>query len=233
MQISGINQFSLIEYPKHRACVIFTPSCNLRCHFCHNDEFVLPEKLKLIYKNLITEDAILKFLEKRKNMLNWVSICWGEPTLQKDLKEFCKKVKNLGYSIKLDTNGRDVNIIKELVEEKLLDYVAVDIKHAPSKFSEIVWLKIDEEEYYKTIKYLLDSDVDYEFRTTVIKWVHTKEDIEKIACFISWAKAFYLQNYRPEKTLNPDFKWDKFSQKELEELLNIWKKYIMNVWIRN
>lgn len=233
MQISWINKFSLIEFPWEIACVIFTPYCNFRCDFCHNPEFVLPERLKEVLENLISEEAFFNFLETRKNTLTWVSICWWEPTLQKDLKEFCKKLKDLWFKVKLDTNGRDSKIIQELLDENLLDYVAMDFKHEPWKWSEIVGMKIDEEEYLKTAKLIMNSGIDYEFRTTIIKWVHDEKSIENMAKYISWAKNYYLQNYRAEKTLNPNFEWESFSSKELEDFKKICERYVESVGVRS
>ena len=232
MLISWINRFSLIEYPGQISCVIFTPGCNMRCPFCHNAEFVLPEKLNEIMGSLIPEKALFNFLKERKLNLTGISICWWEPTLQKDLKEFCRKVKDMGYNIKLDTNWRDYVVLKELIEEWLVDYIAMDIKHEPWKFNDIVWVKVNEEDYYKSIRLIIDSGIEHEFRTTVIKWIHNEDTIENIAKYIVWAKNYYIQNYRKEKTLDSNFKWEKFSSKELENLYKAWKKYIKSMWIR-
>lgn len=233
MQISAINKFSLIDFPGHIACIIFTPGCNFRCEFCHNSEFVLPEKLKQVYKTLIPEKWILNFLEKRKWLLTWVSICWGEPTMQKDLVAFCSKLKDMGFLVKLDTNGSDPETIKELLNKNLLDYIAMDIKHEIWSFSNAAWVNIDENIYLQSIRVLLDSDIDYEFRTTVIKWMHDERIIENIAKYISWAKAYYLQNYKWWNTLNPDFKGWSFNAWELERFKQVASQYIKNVWIRD
>jgi len=233
MLISWINKFSLIDYPWQISCIIFTPGCNFRCEFCHNSEFVLPEKLKQINKKLIPEKNIFNFLEKRKWLLNWVSICGGEPTIHNNLPEFCKKVKKMWFLVKLDTNGQSPKMIKVLLEKKLIDYIAMDIKNEIWKFSESAWVQLDEKPYLESIKIILNSNIDYEFRTTVIKWVHTKRIIENIAKYIKWAKNYYLQNYKWWNTLNPNFKWESFTWKELEELKNIWKKYLKKIWIRD
>jgi pyruvate formate lyase activating enzyme len=182
--------------------------------------------------DLISEEDFFKFLETRKGLLSGVSICWWEPTLQKDLKPFCKKIKALGFKVKLDTNGRDSKIIKELIEENLVDYVAMDLKTAFWKWNNVVWVKIDETPYLETAKLLLNSDIDYEFRTTLIKWVHSKKDVEEMAKFIAWAKNYYLQNFRNLKTLDENFKWEPFSTKELEEFKELCRMYVKNVKVR-
>lgn len=233
MQISSINKFSLIEFPWEVSAIIFTPGCNFRCGYCHNSEFVLEEKLKNIYKNLILEKAFFNFLEQRKWLLTWVSICGWEPTLQNDLYDFCFKIKSLWYKVKLDTNGRDPEILKKLLANNLLDYVAMDIKHEIWSFDKIIWVKTDEKPYLESINILKNSNIDYEFRTTVIKWIHDEKIIENISKYISWAKAYYLQNYRAWNTLDPNFSWRSFSSLELEKFKNIANKYIKNVKIRN
>lgn len=230
MQISSINKFSLIDYPGKISCVIFTPGCNMRCLFCHNPEFVLPEKIKK--NNFIKEKDFFDFLETRKWLLDWVSICWGEPSLQKDLKSFCKKIKNMWFLVKLDTNWRDPDLIKDLIEESLVDYIAMDIKTSFKKYSSITNIKEINLPYIKSINILISSNIDYEFRTTVIKWYHTKDDIVEVFKQASQAKNYFLQSYRPGNTLEKNFNWKSFTIKELEEFKNLWKTEVKNIWIR-
>ncbi|QFR39666.1 anaerobic ribonucleoside-triphosphate reductase activating protein [Candidatus Gracilibacteria bacterium 28_42_T64] len=232
MLISGITKFSLIDFPGKVSCIIFTPGCNFRCDFCHNPEFVLPEFLKKNLKSLIFEKAFLAFLEKRKGLLEGVSICGGEPTLQKDLYIFCKKIKDMGFLVKLDTNGRDPEVLQKLLDNNLLDYVAMDMKNPFGKLHEIVGVNESEEEYKKSVKILLNSKIAYEFRTTVIKGIHTEEDIENIAKNIEGAQNYFLQNYRSGNTLKKDFTGKSFQMQELEQLKNISKKYVRNIGIR-
>ena len=233
MLISWINTFSLIEFPWEVSCVVFTLWCNFRCDYCHNSEFVLPEKVKKNMKNIIPQAAIFQFLKNRKWQLSGVSICWGEPTMQKDLFEFCEKVKSMWYLVKLDTNGQDPEILKKLLKANLLDYIAMDVKQEVWKFSEVAWIELDESKYLESIEVILNSNIDYEFRTTVIKWVHTKQNIWNIAKYLSRTKKYFLQNFRTWNNLNPEFKWESFTKRELEELQSEAKKYISSVWIRN
>jgi len=233
VQISWINKFSLIDFPWEISCIIFTPGCNFRCGFCHNSEFVLQSKLKDTYKTLIPERAVFNFLEKRKWNLTWISICWGEPTLQKDLIDFCKKVKKIWYKIKLDTNWRSPKIIKKLIKKGLVDYIAMDIKHEIWKFSISAGIQIDETPYLESIKVIMDSDIDYEFRTTVIKWVHDENTIENITKYIEGSKKYFLQNYIWWNTLDENFKGEGFFEEELKLLKNIAEKYVGEVWIRS
>lgn len=233
MIISWINTFSLIEFPDQICCVIFTLWCNLLCDYCHNSEFVLPEKIEKMKKNIIPEIAIFNFLEKRKWQLTAVSICGWEPTIQNWLFDFCKKIKSMWFLVKLDTNWQNPDIIKKLLDANLLDYIAMDIKHEIWKFSDICWLKVKEDRYLQSINIILNSKIDYEFRTTVIKWIHSKKNIWNIAKHIVNAKKYFLQNFRLGNTLKKDFSWNSFSLFELQELQKEAKKYLSYVEIRN
>jgi pyruvate formate lyase activating enzyme len=168
MQISWIKKTTLLDYPGKVATLIFTLWCNFRCKYCHNSEFVLPEEVKKRIPFLIKEEAFFNFLEKRKDFLDWVVICGWEPTIQADLKDFCIKIKEKTWLlIKLDTNWTNPKILKELINEKLIDYLAMDIKD-DLKSSDLIWVKKNDK-IKESVEILKKGRVDYEFRTTFIK----------------------------------------------------------------
>jgi pyruvate formate lyase activating enzyme len=235
MKISGIQKSTTIDYPGKISCVIFTMGCNFRCPFCHNPESVLPDQMKLIQNDLIPDQAIFNFLETRKGKLDWVSICGWEPTLQTDLYDFAKKVKEMWFLVKLDTNGRDPDIVKKMIDDGILDYVAIDLKHTRHKYDIATWTKQNEKffEWYEWLfGFLNKSKIDYEYRTTVVKGMHTKDDVENMANYISGAKNYYLQNYVWGNTLDPNFGWEAFDENELEEMRKIAWRYVQNCGIR-
>jgi len=217
MVIGGLQKLTLIDYPGKLAATVFFLGCNFRCPWCYSSELVLPEKIKEQPK--ISEKEFFEFLENRKGLLEGVVICGGEPTIQKDLPQFVKKIKNLGFSVKLDTNGSNPKMLKRLIKEKLIDYVAMDVKLPKEKYPKILKAKVDDIE--KSIKILKENRVDYEFRTTVVPTVLDKKDILKIVKWISGAKRYYLQNFRPEKTIDPKF--EKIKPYPDKYLLNIQK----------
>jgi len=235
MLIQWIQKTTLVDYPSKVACTIFTSGCNLRCPFCHNPETVLPEEIAKNQKDFIPENIFFNFLNKRKWILDWVVICWWEPTLQPNLFEFIKKIKALGFLVKLDTNWRDSTIIQKLIDNSLVDYIAIDIKQSLEKYQQITW-KTANEEFIKNLKQsiqiLTKSNIDYEFRTTAIKWYHSKKDIEKIWKLIHWSKKHFLQKYRSGKTLDPNFDWKEFTEIELQKLQEIIKPYVEYSGIR-
>lgn len=235
MKISGIQKTTTIDYPWKIACVVFTMWCNFRCPFCYNPETVLPDQMKLIQNDLIPDEAFFNFLETRKDKLDWVSICGWEPTLQADLYDFAKKVKNMWFLVKLDTNWSNVDIVEKMLWDGLLDYVAIDLKHSMDKYSTATWIEQNQDffdGYDRLLRLLLGSKIDYEYRTTVIKWMHTKDDIENMAKYIKWAKNYYLQNYKKGDTLDPNFAWEAFNETELEEMCKVTRKYVKNCGIR-
>nr|MDD3720097.1 anaerobic ribonucleoside-triphosphate reductase activating protein [Candidatus Gracilibacteria bacterium] len=233
MLIGAVNKFSLLDFPGETSCIVFTVGCNFRCSYCHNPEFVLPEMIKNTSKNLIPENIFFNFLEKRKNLLTGVSICGGEPTLQKDLYDFCKKVKDMGFKVKLDTNGRDFDIIKNLLDDNLLDYIAMDVKNPLEDYNEITKINDNIENYSKSIEIIMKSKVDYEFRTTVIKGFHTFESLKKIFKLITGAKKYYIQNFRNGDILDRNFEGISFSKAELLNLKEMALQFVKYVEIRD
>ena len=206
MLIGGLQKTSLIDYPDKLAAIIFTAGCNFRCGFCYNPELVT----QINKKNLIPEKEILDFLEKRRKVLDGAVITGGEPTMHKDLPKFIRRVRKMGYLVKLDTNGSNPEILKELIDNNLIDYAAMDIKGPKEKYTEIAGFKncsnfylIDKIE--KSINTLKKGNIDYEFRTTLTPSLLGKEDVIKIANWISPAKKYFLQNFQPQKTINPIF----------------------------
>ena len=225
MNIAGYEKLSLQDYPDHMSSIIFTQGCNMRCPFCQNSTLI-----PLDAENLIDEKEIFEYLDLRKNVLNGVTISGGEPTIQKDLKHFISLVKQLGLDVKLDTNGTNFNILKELIDEKLIDYVAMDIKNLPNKYGKTSGVEnINCDNIFKSIKLLKENKVDYEFRTTIISEFHTLEDILEIVKIVGDSK-YYLQNFNMS-----DYVLDKSLTEISNEKLLLWnqvlKKY-ENVHIR-
>ncbi len=229
MEIGGLQKLTLIDYPGRLAATVFIIGCDFRCPFCYSPELVLPEKIK--NQPRIPEKDFFDFLKKRKGLLEGVVICGGEPTIHQKLPDFCQKIKKLGYLIKLDTNGSNPEMLKKLINpppslrsksgEGLIDYVAMDIKAPKAKYSEAAGVKVNIKKIEESINILKNDKIDCEFRTTVVPTIHKKEDIIKIAQWLSPAKRYYLQNFRPEKTINPKF--EKIKPYPQEYLLEIQK----------
>lgn len=174
--ISGLQKMTLLDYPGKVACTVFLQGCNFRCPFCHNSDLLGKDG-----PETIPVDTLLAFLKKRVGLLDAVCITGGEPTLQKDLPALIRQIKALGYLVKLDTNGSRPAVLKALVEEKLIDYVAMDIKNSPSRYSETVGLNnMDLSGVTESIRYLLEGHIDYELRTTVADELHTQQDMEEM-----------------------------------------------------
>ena len=192
MKIHGFQKMTLLDYPGKVACTIFTAGCNLRCPFCHNAPLVT----KIDNSSVYDENDILSFLSKRKGIIDGVCITGGESLMQIDIAGFIKKIKNLGLLVKVDTNGSFPDKLYDLIENKLVDYVAVDIKNCKEKYQITTGIKdYDISKIEKTVDILKNSNIDYEFRTTVVKEFHTVEDIEKISKWISSAPRYFLQNF--------------------------------------
>jgi len=225
MEIGGLEKSTLIDYPAKVACAVFLVGCNFRCPFCYSSELVLPEKIKS--QPRISEKEFFDFLKKRKGLLEGVVICGGEPTQNKDLPDFIKKIKKLGYRVKLDTNGSSPEILAKLIGEKLIDYVAMDIKAPKERYYKATGVKVDIKKIQKSIDILKRGKVDYELRSTILPKLHTKEDIVNMAKWIRNAKVYYLQQFRPEKTIDPEYEQYKpFSQEELKSIQKECSKYV-------
>ncbi|MFA6537672.1 MAG: anaerobic ribonucleoside-triphosphate reductase activating protein, partial [Patescibacteria group bacterium] len=196
------------------AATIFTFGCNFRCSFCHN-----PEIVKGVSK-LIPEEKIWQFLKSRKKLLDAVCITGGEPTLQPRLINFIGKLKEMKFLVKLDTNGQDPELLQKLINKKLIDYVAMDIKAPWDKYNQVVCRKIDLDKIRKSVKILMRGKIDYEFRSTIVPSLHSFEDILEMANQIKGAKKYFLQQFRPTDSLmNPLFSDEKpYSRKDLNEI---------------
>lgn len=232
MYIAGIQKTTLLDYPNKVATMIFTAGCNMRCHFCYNTQFVLPEKLKETFDHLINEDAFFAFLEKRTWHIDGVVICGGEPTLQADLYDFIVKIKSRGFLVKLDTNGRDPVLVQKLITTNMIDYIAMDIKYPLDDLAILSGVQEDTEKYQQTIDILCSSSIDYELRTTVIGRYHTPAIMHRIGKAIQWAKRYVLQNYLPGKTLNPTFDGLSYTREEMEYLASIMQPYVQQILLR-
>jgi len=210
MIIAGLQRTTLIDYPGKLACVVFLAGCNFRCPWCYSSELVLP--LKIVKQPRISEKEFFDFLRERQGKLEGVVICGGEPTINKELRKFIEAIKNLGYLVKLDTNGSNPDILKDLVDAKLIDYVAMDIKASLENpvYKNLMTEGTTLENIKESVKILKKNNVDYEFRTTVVDTIHKKEEFIEIAKWIGGPVEnpkvkYYLQNFRAEKTIDPEF----------------------------
>ena len=219
IELGGLQKVTLIDYPGRVAATVFLIGCNFRCPWCYSRELVLPEEIKK--QPRISEEEFFSFLKKRKELLEGVVICGGEPTIHQELPSFIKKIKKLDYLIKLDTNGSNPKMLKKLINEKLIDYAAMDVKLPKERYSEVFGKQVKIKDIEESIKILKQGKIDFEFRTTVIPTVLKKEDILKIAQWIKPAKRYYLQNFRAEKTIDPKF--EKLKPYSSEYILEIQK----------
>ena len=230
MIIGGFQKLTLIDYPGNLATTVFTVGCSFRCPFCHNPELVLPSKM--IACPTMEED-FFNHLKKRKGKLDGVCITGGEPTIQKDIVEFIQKVRKLGFKVKLDTNGSRPDVLKKLLDLKLLDFVAMDIKNQPKKYDVTTGVKNDIERIKLSVDMIMNSKLNYEFRTTVVPGLHTEKDFDVIAKWIKGAKSYYLQKYREKIILKPSFKQKTKNKKvDLDKILEKIEKNFKKAGIR-
>ena len=223
MLISGFQKTTLLDYPGLVACTVFTGGCNMRCPFCHNAGIVLnPE-------DNISSDEVYRYINRRKFVYDGVCITGGEPTLNKDLPEFLYKIKSSGLKVKLDTNGLNPSAIMQLISGNLVDYIAMDIKSSVSNYDKASGIEtIDTDRILMSIDYIMNCKIDYEFRTTLVKGIHTYDDMEEIGEMISGAKRYFLQSFKDSGDIiakhdtsenKPVF--DSFSEDELNHFLEI------------
>lgn len=228
MKICGFNKTTLLDYPGRVACTIFSGGCNFRCPFCQNSGLVVRPEEQPEY----SREEILSFLKKRQGILDGVCVSGGEPTLSPSLGSLLQDIKNLGYSIKLDTNGSRPDTLKSLAEDGLIDMVAMDIKTSPERYSVLTGIPHpDLNAIYESVDFLMSGNLDYEFRTTVVKELHTESDFYEIGKWLKGAKAYYLQAYRDsEEVLQPGF--SSYSREELSHFRSILLESISLVEIR-
>lgn len=226
MFFAGFQKLTLLDYPEKVACILFTMGCNFRCPFCHNASLVRAEN-----KAEISEEEVLSFLKKRKGVMDGVCISGGEPLLYDGLGDFIKKVKALGYSVKLDTNGSLPEELKALVREGLVDYVAMDIKNSFESYDKTTGIKTDLNNIKESLAFLLSGTVEYEFRTTLVKELHTDEDMESIGKMIKGAKRYFLQNFVDSGDVLCD-NMHPLTEDELKKMMQIAKKYVPNTICR-
>ena len=231
LPIKGFQKTSLIDYPPYTSSVIFLGGCNFRCGFCHNPDLVLAADS---IKNIEVE-AVLGHLKKKKNWIEGVCVTGGEPTIYPDLVKFLSELKKHGFFVKLDTNGTNPDMLKHLIDNKLVDYIAMDIKAPLDKYEEVIRMNIDEKALQKSIDIIKNSGIDYEFRTTVIPGLINKEDIQKIGEWLEGSKRFCIQQFRNTKDLIDKElkKKDPYAQKELEEFSEIARPYFEDIEIKN
>jgi len=229
MLIGGFQKVSLIDYPGKICAIIFTQGCNFRCPYCHNPELInLSDS-----QSPINEEEILLFLRMRKGKLDAVVITGGEPTLQQDLIEFLRKIREMGYLIKLDTNGSYPELIEKIIKLKIVDYLTMDVKAPLEKYQEITNSKVNPDIIRKSIESIMKSGLDYEFRTTLVKSQLNKEDIIEIGKLIKDSQLYVLQKFVPSKTLNPKFLNETtYSNEEFEHFKGILGNYVTKCLIR-
>lgn len=226
MHISGLQKTTLLDYPGTVACTVFLAGCNLRCPFCHNASLVVRPA-----EDALTEEEFFAFLRKRKGILDGVCVTGGEPTLRPGLPEFLKKIKDLGYLVKLDTNGTNPELLAKLISDGLVDYVAMDIKNAPSRYAEICGGVDVLDSVKKSAELLMKGAVDYEFRTTCVRPYHDEAAMVEIGQWLAGARRYYLQKFVDSGDLIGT-NVSELSKNEMEALLQSVLPYIQNAHLR-
>ena len=215
MRIGGFNKLTTQDFPGNLACIIFTSGCNFNCDYCYNRDLVESKAPE------IDQDEIFSYLEERKNMLDGVVISGGEPTIWDDLIPFIKKIREYGFKVKLDTNGYRPEVLKEIIDKKLVDYIAMDIKAIFNEYFKVIKKDIDTDKLLESIELIKKSNINHEFRTTIIKGMHTIEDLDKMVKLVD-GDPYYLQNFRMEDPVK-DKKLEGFAEEELKDIKEYFK----------
>ncbi|VVB74483.1 7-carboxy-7-deazaguanine synthase [Candidatus Tiddalikarchaeum anstoanum] len=222
--IKGFIESSFIDYPGKIACVIFTAGCNFYCHYCHNPELVTPEP------PFLSEDQVLKKIDNKRDWIDGIVISGGEPTMHKDLPKFIEKVKEKGLMIKLDTNGSNPDMLKELLDKKLIDYVAMDIKAPLEKYDKITQEKCNVDDIRKSIDLIQHSGIPYEFRTTILPSLVSEHDLIKIGQVLEGSELFVIQQFRNEVTLDESYKTQPgYLKPQIDHFVRMLKPYFKKV----
>ncbi len=229
MKLSGLQKLTLLDFPGTVACTVFTSGCNFRCPFCHNAPLVLPGATT----ETLDEETLLDFLKKRVGIVEGVVFTGGEPLLHADILRLFEKVKALGYKIKLDTNGSFPDILEKAINEGLIDRVAMDVKSSPSEYGRAIGnVNIDFSKIECSKNLIMSSGVDYEFRTTVVKGLHTEKSLVDAAKWISGAKEYYLQQFKDSGNLLSAENLSEFGKEEMEKLLEAVRPYVPTAALR-
>ena len=228
MIIKGLQKLTLLDFPDKMACTLFTFGCNFRCPFCHNASLVLAARAD---DSVMPEEEFFDFLTRRKGMLEGVCVTGGEPTLQPDLPDFLARIKAMGYAVKLDTNGYRPGMLRHLVEAGLVDYVAMDIKNSLSRYGETVGIaRFDTAPIEESMDYLMEGHIPFEFRTTLVRGLHTPEDIRAMGRRVAGQEAFFLQTFKDSGDLIAG--GEAFTPAETAALLAILREYVPNAQTR-
>ena len=226
MNVQGYQKLTLLDFPEHVACTVFTGGCNLRCPFCHNASLVLSPR-----ESANLEEEVLSYLAGRKGILEGVCVTGGEPLLQPDLSDFVKQVKNMGYSVKLDTNGSDPDALTALLATGMIDYVAMDIKSSPERYEAAIGKAFPIERFQGSAEIIRSSGIPHEFRTTLVKGIHRIEDMDGIGKWLSGEEKYFLQAFVDSgNLLGKGF--EAFSAEETREFLQVIRKYIPTAKLR-
>lgn len=230
MLIAGVQKLTLLDYPGQVACTVFTGGCNFRCPYCHNASLVLPERVR---EEPGGAEAVLRFLQKRRGVLDGVAVSGGEPLLQAGLAEFLRAVRAMGYRVKLDTNGSFPERLRALVEEGLVDFVAMDVKNAPALYAETVGCSLlDISAVERSREYLMSGAVEYEFRTTLVRGLHTPESVREAAEWIAGARAYYLQQFRDSGDVLAAANLGAFTDDEMRAMADMARPFVPSVRLR-